>query len=193
MKFNGQTREFSGIEENSTNNRMEIMAAIGVLEAIKVPCDVTIYSDSTYLVNTVMRNWKKKANLDLWERLYKLLDFHSVSMEWVRGHGSNSGNARADELAVEARLEYEDIKNARIEHKIKLNEKYNKQEKPTKYDGGCIINTCSSVRKDAQRSIKKLVKTLPLHFVKSKYDSRRHSTQPFTQNRNDTQITAVGR
>ena len=119
MEFNGQMREFSDVEEQSTSNRMEILAAIGVLEAIRVPCDVTLYSDSTYLVNSVMLNWKKNKNLDLWDRLYRLLDFHSVTMRWVRGHGSNPGNMRADELAVEARLRFE----GETDNQTRINEK----------------------------------------------------------------------
>ncbi len=100
----------------TTNNRMEIYAAIAGLEALKEPCCVTIYSDSQYLVNAIQKGWAKRwrangwrrsnremaLNPDLWERLLKLCDIHKVRFEWVRGHAGHKENERCDQLAGEA-------------------------------------------------------------------------------------------
>lgn len=95
----------------TTNNRMELTAAIEGLSALKKPCDVTLYSDSKYLVDAiekgwvrgwVAQGWKKKRNRDLWERLLPLLEKHRVRLVWVKGHGNDAMNNRCDELAVAA-------------------------------------------------------------------------------------------
>lgn len=116
LQTNGRKKELSGGFKRTTNNRMEITAAITGLEALKNPCRVTLYSDSQYLVNAMnegwarrwktngwMRNKKDKAlNPDLWERLLRLCDRHNVSFQWVKGHSSHPENNRCDRLAVEA-------------------------------------------------------------------------------------------
>ncbi|NLO47045.1 MAG: ribonuclease HI [Clostridiales bacterium] len=108
-------KELSGGEANTTNNRMELSAVIAGLEALKEPCDVTIYSDSKYIVDAInlgwakgwqkkgwMRNKKEKAkNADLWEHLLSLINGHNVSFIWVKGHAENEYNNRCDKLAVE--------------------------------------------------------------------------------------------
>lgn len=116
LKFNDITKELSGGFKNTTNNRMEIMGAIIGLEALKEHCDVTIVTDSQYLVNAIEKGWARKwksqgwmrnkkepaLNPDLWERLLLLLSKHTVTFQWVRGHNGHPENERCDELAVEA-------------------------------------------------------------------------------------------
>ncbi len=100
----------------TTNNRMEIYAVIMALKALKEPCEIMLYSDSKYVVDAVNKGWvynwkaknwmrtaKEKAlNVDLWEELLKLLEYHSVKFNWVKGHASNFYNNRCDELATSA-------------------------------------------------------------------------------------------
>jgi ribonuclease HI len=109
-------KELSGGYRLTTNNRMEILAAIRALEALKVRCNATVHSDSQYLVNAIelgwarkwrangwMRNKKEKAlNPDLWERLLELCAKHHVKFVWVRGHSGNQENERCDELVQQA-------------------------------------------------------------------------------------------
>jgi ribonuclease HI len=116
IEYKGKKREKSGGFGNTTNNRMEIMAAIVGLEALTEKCKVTVYSDSQYLVNAIMKGWverwrvngwrrnkKEKAlNPDLWERLLKLCAGHEVEFIWVRGHEGHPENERCDQLAREA-------------------------------------------------------------------------------------------
>lgn len=116
LRFNDTEKELSGGFRNTTNNRMEIMGAIKGLEALKEPCEVTIITDSQYLVNAVelgwarkwkamgwMRNKKEKAlNPDLWDRLLELLSKHKVKFQWIRGHNGHPENERCDVLAVKA-------------------------------------------------------------------------------------------
>ncbi len=106
-------KEISGGFRLTTNNRMEVYAAIAGLEALRRPCKVTIYSDSQYLVNAMnegwverwkSRNWwrtkKEQAlNVDLWKRLLALCETHEVSFVWVRGHSGNPENERCDKLS----------------------------------------------------------------------------------------------
>jgi len=109
-------REDSGGFRRTTNNRMEIYAAIAGLEILKEPCKVTLYSDSEYLVNPITKGWaetwKKKKwwrkqtvrvpNFDLWERLLALCEKHQVEFRWVKGHAGNRENERCDQLSMEA-------------------------------------------------------------------------------------------
>ena len=94
-------REIKGREENTTNNRMEILAAIKGLEQTREGAQVTIHSDSQYLVRTMTENWKRKANLDLWHKLDELLAERNVEWKWIRGHNDHPENERADRLANE--------------------------------------------------------------------------------------------
>ena len=113
LSYNGHMKEMSGGEENTTNNRMELMAAISSLEALKETCEVDLYSDSKYLVDSVNKGWvftwekagfmkkgKPVPNTDLWKRILTLIRTHSVTFIWVKGHASNEFNNRCDELAV---------------------------------------------------------------------------------------------
>ena len=99
----------------TTNNRMELTAAIEALAALKEPCEVTLTSDSKYLVDAIEKGWARSwqrngwkksdkspaLNPDLWEQLLKLLDTHEVTFEWVRGHRGHPYNERCDKLATE--------------------------------------------------------------------------------------------
>jgi ribonuclease HI len=116
IKYNGVEKELSGGFRNTTNNRMEIMGAIAGLEALKEPCEVTIITDSQYLVNTIEKGWAEKwkangwmrnnkdkaLNVDLWERMLKLTQIHNVTFNWIKGHNGHPENERCDSLAVSA-------------------------------------------------------------------------------------------
>ena len=109
-------REFSQGYIRTTNNRMEMMAAIVGLEALLKPCDVILYSDSQYLVNAFNQHWidswlrhnwtrgknEPVKNIDLWKRLLKAKEPHNVQFSWVRGHDGHPENERCDELATTA-------------------------------------------------------------------------------------------
>ncbi|MCR5715515.1 MAG: ribonuclease HI [Lachnospiraceae bacterium] len=115
---NGQLfqKEFSAGYRQTTNNRMEMMAAIVALEALKRPCEVTLYSDSKYVVDAfnqhwiegwIMRGWKTAGkspvkNVDLWTRLLDAKKPHQVTFCWVKGHDGNPMNERCDQLATSA-------------------------------------------------------------------------------------------
>ena len=112
LRFGTAEKELWGGEKETTNNRMELMAVIAGLEALKIPgCEVIIYSDSKYVVEAVEKKWlfawlktgfKGKKNADLWMRFLELYNRHKVRFVWVKGHASNEGNERCDQLAVEA-------------------------------------------------------------------------------------------
>ena len=113
LEYEGREKELCGGENNTTNNRMELTAAIEGLSALKSPCKVMLYSDSQYLVNAInkgwLASWKQKGwhkadksavlNDDLWKKLDVLLNTHEVEFIWVRGHDGHAYNERCDELA----------------------------------------------------------------------------------------------
>ena len=112
LTFRGKTRELSGGEAETTNNRMELMAAIRALEALTRPSRVRLHTDSTYLKEGITgwihrwkaNGWKTAArkpvkNVDLWQRLEAALAGHDVEWRWVKGHAGDPGNERADALA----------------------------------------------------------------------------------------------
>ena len=115
-KGNLHEKEISQGYVRTTNNRMELMAAIAALEALNRPCEVELYSDSQYLVNAFEKNWidnwQKKGwkrsgndpvkNVDLWKRLLSAARPHNIRFIWVRGHDGNAGNERCDALATAA-------------------------------------------------------------------------------------------
>ncbi|PHS31019.1 MAG: ribonuclease HI [Methylophaga sp.] len=116
LRSKGVEKELSGGEKDSTNNRMEMMAVIAALEALTQPCKVKITTDSQYVMKGMMewlpgwkkRNWKTAAkkpvkNVDLWQRMEKAAEQHTLEWEWVRGHQGHAENERADDLAVAAR------------------------------------------------------------------------------------------
>ena len=100
LKDNKCVSRFSKIINNTTNQRAEQLACIYALESIKTPSNVTIYSDSAYVVNTYNAGWKRKANLDLWNRLDKAKDKHNVTFIHVKGHSDNLYNNLCDFLAT---------------------------------------------------------------------------------------------
>ncbi|MDR0813586.1 MAG: ribonuclease HI [Oscillospiraceae bacterium] len=113
LKFGTIMRELSGGEKNTTNNRMELTAAIEGLSALNEPCKVRLFTDSKYVSDAINEGWltswvrvnfvRKSGpvkNPDLWKRLLPLLDKHMVSFIWVKGHAENEWNNRCDELAV---------------------------------------------------------------------------------------------
>ena len=118
LEFGDKKREIKGGEIHTTNNRMELMAAIMALEALKRACDVDLHTDSQYLRNGIMtwiHGWKKNGwktsdkkpvkNVDLWQRLDAALGHHNIKWHWVKGHAGHDLNERADELAREGLAE----------------------------------------------------------------------------------------
>lgn len=113
LEYEGREKELFGGDKSTTNNRMELIAAIEGLKALKEPCSVTLYSDSQYLVNAINKGWleswqakgwkkadkSKVLNDDLWKELVALLDTHTVEFIWVRGHDGHAYNERCDALA----------------------------------------------------------------------------------------------
>ncbi|MCD8535843.1 MAG: ribonuclease HI [Verrucomicrobia bacterium] len=111
----------------TTNNRMELMAAILGLSALKSPCHVQLFSDSKYLVDSMnlgwvqkwkATQWRKKENVDLWIQILDLCDIHQVRFHWVKGHADNAENKRCDELAVLASQSSHLITDAGYENEI---------------------------------------------------------------------------
>ena len=116
LLYQNHRKELSGGFRKTTNNRMEIMAAIMGLEALKEESRIMLHSDSEYLVKAMSKGWaqrwrangwkrnkrEKALNPDLWERLLQLCERHEVEFIWVKGHAQNTENARCDELAVQA-------------------------------------------------------------------------------------------
>ena len=100
IEQNGGQVKLSGSEPQTTNNRMEMTAVIKGLEAVDASASVLISSDSTYVINTMTKGWKRKANHDLWEQLDRLVGSRDVSWRWVRGHNGDRGNELADALAT---------------------------------------------------------------------------------------------
>jgi ribonuclease HI len=112
LRYKGSVKELHGGDQDTTNNRMELMAAIQALEALKKPCTVQLYSDSSYVLKGItewLPNWKKRGwktagnhpvkNVDLWQRLDAAIAPHQIEWLWVKGHSGNAGNERADALA----------------------------------------------------------------------------------------------
>lgn len=119
LKFGPHEKELSGGEAQTTNNRMELLGAINGLQALKEPCAVDLFTDSQYLANAInlgwlegwkKKNWKRKdgalKNVDLWQTLDGLLQIHTVTFHWVKGHAENEYNNRCDALAVMEREKY---------------------------------------------------------------------------------------
>ncbi len=100
MDENGGKRLIHGSEARTTNNRMELMGSIKGLEATPEGAQVTIYSDSEYLVKTMSLGWKRNKNQDLWEKLDKLCSNRRVRWRWVPGHAGDPGNEEADKWAT---------------------------------------------------------------------------------------------
>ena len=119
LRFNGREKELFGGERHTTNNRMEMMAAIMALESLKRPVKAVLSTDSSYLKNGITKwlpGWKAKnwrtadkkpvKNVDLWQRLEKALERHEVQWRWVRGHAGHAENERVDALARQGVKKY---------------------------------------------------------------------------------------
>lgn len=116
LRYNGHEKEISGGARSTTNNRMELCAVIEALSLLKEPCKITLFSDSKYVCDTISKGWAKKwkanswkrtgnspaLNPDLWEKLLTLVEKHSVSIVWIKGHAGHPENERCDKLAVAA-------------------------------------------------------------------------------------------
>jgi len=115
LRFNGVEKELYGAEQLTTNNRMEMMAAIAALTALKRPCRVRVTTDSKYVQQGITewlagwkrKNWKNAArqpvkNMDLWQELDRLAAPHEIQWQWVKGHAGHPENERADQLANRA-------------------------------------------------------------------------------------------
>lgn len=118
LQFGSQEKELSGADNSTTNNRMEITAAVRALSALKEPCRVDLYTDSEYLKKGItewIHNWKKLgwrrgspgktkplANADLWQELDRAASQHQIRWRWIRGHSGQPENERVDRLAVKA-------------------------------------------------------------------------------------------
>ena len=114
LRYGAAEKVVSGGEADTTNNRMELTAAIRALELLREPCRVTLHSDSRYLVDAMAKGWarswqargwmrkgaEKAKNPELWERLLALCDRHAVTWDWVKGHAETEENRRCDALAV---------------------------------------------------------------------------------------------
>ncbi len=115
LKYGGHEREISGYEEDTTNNKMELTAAIEALKSLKGPCMVDIYSDSAYLVNGFLKSWVDKwklngwinsskdevKNIELWKELDRLSKIHKITWIKVKGHSDNEYNNKCDKLATD--------------------------------------------------------------------------------------------
>ena len=112
LRYGNVVKELHGGERSTTNNRMELMAAISALEALKRPVRVQLYTDSKYVLDGITKwlpgwqrnGWKTASkqpvkNVDLWQRLVAAMASHEISWHWVKGHSGDPGNERADELA----------------------------------------------------------------------------------------------
>ena len=115
LLFGQHEKEIYGYEAETTNNRMELMAAIRALEMLKRPCDIELTTDSQYVRRGIlewMKDWKKRdwktaakkpvKNKDLWQRLDKAITPHNISWHWIKGHSGHQGNEMADQLANRA-------------------------------------------------------------------------------------------
>ena len=118
LRYRNTEKELSGGEAESTNNRMELMAAIMALESLTRPIKVCLYTDSTYVRDGITKwihGWRKNGwrtaakkavkNVDLWQRLDLAAERHTIDWRWIKGHAGHPGNERADELAREASLD----------------------------------------------------------------------------------------
>lgn len=112
LNYKGKIKEIYGGDKETTNNRMELMAAIQALESLTRPCNVRLHSDSAYVLKGIkewLPNWKKRGwktannhpvkNVDLWQRLDAAIMPHTIEWQWVKGHSGDKGNDRADALA----------------------------------------------------------------------------------------------
>lgn len=120
LRYNDVEKELSGGEANTTNNRMELTAVISALKALKEPCNITLYTDSRYVMDGIEKwiiSWKENGwktankkspvkNVELWQELDALREKHEIRFVWVKGHAGHPENERCDELARNEALKY---------------------------------------------------------------------------------------
>ncbi|MBR1779006.1 MAG: ribonuclease HI [Clostridia bacterium] len=120
LRYNGIEKHLSGGQADTTNNRMEILAVISALQALKEKCNVMLYTDSQYVCNAINEGWAKKwqsnnweraknkpaSNADLWEVLLNLLEKQNVTFNWIKGHAGHSENEKCDILAKSEAKKY---------------------------------------------------------------------------------------
>ena len=121
LRYKGHTKELSGGEALTTNNRMELTAVIEGLKALKEPCEVYVVTDSQYVCNGITKGWAAKwknngwikpdktpaKNPELWDQLLSLLRVHTVHFTWIKGHNGHPENERCDKLAVDESKKYQ--------------------------------------------------------------------------------------
>ena len=122
LRYDEIEKEISGGEVNTTNNRMELTAVISALSALKEPCNITLYTDSRYVMDGIenwIANWKKNGwktankktavkNVELWQKLDQLCTQHEIRWVWVKGHAGHKENERCDELARTEAAKYKE-------------------------------------------------------------------------------------
>jgi len=113
LRYNGHEKILSGNEKDTTNNRMELLAVINALEALKEPCEIELYSDSTYVLkglnewldNWIKKNFKNVKNVDLWKKYIEVSKPHKIHINWVKGHSGHEENEICDKIAKEKAME----------------------------------------------------------------------------------------
>ena len=109
LRYKNKEKILSGAEANTTNNRMELTAVIKALEALKEPCEIELYSDSTYVLkglnewlsNWIKKDFKKVKNVDLWKKYIEVSKPHKIHINWVKGHSGHTENEICDKIAKE--------------------------------------------------------------------------------------------
>ncbi|NPA03872.1 MAG: ribonuclease HI [Epsilonproteobacteria bacterium] len=116
LRYKGKEKVIKGGEKHTTNNRMEIKAVLEGLKALKEPCEVEIYSDSSYVTNAInewlknweKRNFKKVKNDDLWREFLKVASIHKLKAYWIKGHNGHKENERCDTIAREMAMRFKE-------------------------------------------------------------------------------------
>jgi len=116
LRYKGHEKILSGAEKNTTNNRMELLAVIKALEALKEPCEINLYSDSTYVLKGlnewldgwIKKDFKKVKNVDLWKKYIEVSKPHKIHVNWVKGHSGHKENEICDTIAKEEAMKIKD-------------------------------------------------------------------------------------
>jgi len=116
LRYKNNEKILSGAEKNTTNNRMELLAVIKALEALKEPCEIELYSDSTYVLkglnewldNWIKKDFKKVKNVDLWKKYIEVSKPHKIHINWIKGHSGHKENEICDTIAKEEAMKLKD-------------------------------------------------------------------------------------
>ncbi len=155
LLYEGVRKVLSGGFQKTTNNRMEMFAAVRALESLKEPCRVTLYSDSAYLVEGMTQGWAKRwqekgwmrtkseraINTDLWERLLELCEIHQVEFVWVKGHAGNKENEVCDQLSYAALRKPDLPVDEGYENKPESKVKVTQEGQPCRKCGTAVVRT----------------------------------------------------